>query len=161
MPIAEERHRADERLRELGLELPEVPRPIANFVPWKRNGNTIYLAGQTCEWNGSVVYQGKLGAEYDLEAGEKAARICALNLIAALRDCLGGTLSPVRSCLRLGGFVNCVPDYEHVPHVIDGASNLMIDLFGKESGMHARTAVGVSNLPQGAAVEVDAWFAIG
>ncbi|MGE0844925.1 MAG: RidA family protein [Flavobacteriaceae bacterium] len=154
-------HRADARLRELEIELPHVPRPIASFVPWRRDGDTIYLAGQTCEWNGSVVFKGKLGADYDLETGQKAARICALNLIAALREALGGTLAPVSACLRLGGFVNCVPDYGHVPHVINGASDLMIELFGRQVGEHARTAIGVANLPQGAAVEVDAWFAVG
>lgn len=154
-------HTADARLRELAIELPDVPRPIANFVPWRRSGDLVYLAGQICEWNGKVLYAGKVGVDHDLEAATQAARICGLNLIAALRECLGGTLEPVRACIRLGGFVNCAPDYGFVPHAVNGASDLMHELFGAEVGSHVRTAVGVANLPQCAAVEVDALFATG
>lgn len=151
---------AERRLAELGVELPDVPRPIANFIPWKREGALIYLAGQVCEWNGKVIHKGKVGGEVDLAAAQDAARICALNLTAALREALGHDLDRVRSCLRLGGFVNCVPDYPSVPQVINGASDFFHDLFGSEIGAHARTAVGVAQLPQGASVEVDAVFAV-
>lgn len=151
----------DARLEHLGIELPEVPRPIANFVPWRRHGDLVFLAGQVCEWNGELLYRGKIGIDHDLAAGKQAARVCALNLLAALRAALGGTLESVTGCLRLGGFVNCVPNFARVPHVIDGASDTMAALFGPKIGAHARTAVGVATLPQCAAVEVDAIFVVG
>ncbi len=149
----------EQRLIELGISLPNVPTPIANFVPFRRDKNRIFLAGQICEWNGEVKYRGKLGVEYGLENGQEAAKICALNLLAALREACGGTLNRVSACLRIGGFVNCSPDYLQVPQVINGASNVIHSLFG-ERGLHARTAIGVASLPQGAAVEVDAIFSI-
>lgn len=149
----------DERLAALGIELPSVPTPVANFVPCRRDGNLLFLAGQVCEWNGEVRYVGRLGVEYGLADGQKAARICALNLIAALKAACGGSLDSVSSCVRLGGFVNCHPDFREVPQVINGASDLMLELFGPH-GAHARTAVGVASLPQGAAVEVEAIFAL-
>ena len=160
MSISETSPGPEEQLVRLGIELPQVPRPIANFVPWRREGDIIYLAGQTCEWNGTMLYKGKVGDAVDLETAQKAARVCALNLLAALRLALGGDLGRVRSCLRVGGFVHCAPDFLQVPHVINGASDLFHAIFGPEIGAHARTAVGVAQLPQGAAVEVDAIFAV-
>jgi len=151
----------EDRLAQLGIELPNVPVPIANFQPFQRQGNLIYLAGQTCEWNGKMLYAGKVGREFDLDTGQKAARICGLNLLAALRRALDGSLNPVVSCVRLGGFVNADPEFAYVPKVVNGASDLMADVFGPDIGTHTRTAVGVATLPQNAAVEVDAIFAIG
>lgn len=148
----------DERLSQLGIELPQVPVPIANFVPWRIQNGFVFLAGQVCEWNGKLMYAGKIGIEHPLENGQAAARICGLNLIAALRSAVG-SLDRVRCCLRLGGFVNCDPQFVDVPMVINGASNLMHEIFG-EDGAHARTAVGVAALPRGASVEVDAIFAL-
>jgi enamine deaminase RidA (YjgF/YER057c/UK114 family) len=148
------------RLSELALELPDLPRPTGSYVPFRRQGNTVYLAGQTCEWNGRMVYAGKVGLDLDLETAQKAARICGLNLLAALRLALGGSLDRVDACLRLGGFVNAAPDFPSVPAVINGASDLMAEVFGPEAAAHARTAVGVATLPQCAAVEVDAIFAV-
>src|SRR5271170_3390542 len=150
----------DARLSALAIELPRVPIPIANFAPFRRCGNLIFLAGQVCEWNGVVRYVGRVGVDYALADGQKAARVCALNLIAALNAACGGTLDVVASCIRLGGFVNCSPQFNEIPQVINGASDLMHDLFG-DNGKHARTAVGVANLPRGAAVEVDGIFALG
>jgi enamine deaminase RidA (YjgF/YER057c/UK114 family) len=150
---------AERRLADLGLALPDVPTPIANFVPWRRNRDLVFLAGQICEWNGAVMYRGKIGIEHGLDDGIKAARMCALNLVASLRHACGGSLDRVTGCLRVGGFVNCAPDYQLVPQVINGASDLIHQLFG-ERGRHSRTAVGVAALPQGASVEVDAIFAI-
>ena len=149
----------EQRLLELEIALPNIPTPIANFVPYRRDNNRIFLAGQICEWNGQVKYRGKLGIDYALDDGQKAARICALNLLAALRESCGGSLDRVTACLRVGGFVNCSPDFLHVPQVINGASDIIHALFGVR-GLHARTAIGVVSLPQGAAVEVDAIFAI-
>jgi enamine deaminase RidA (YjgF/YER057c/UK114 family) len=150
----------DARLAALGIELPRTPRPIANFAPFRRRGDLVYLAGQTCEWNGEMLWRGKVPLDHDLDVGRQAARVCGLNLIAALRDALGGSLDGVEACLRLGGFVNAAPDFPFVPKVIDGASDLMAEIFGPEIGAHARTAVGVATLPQNATVEVDAVFAV-
>jgi len=149
----------DARLSELSIELPRVPTPTANFVPFRRLGNLIFLAGQVCEWNGVVRYVGRVGVDYDLAEGQLAARVCALNLIAVLKAACDGTLNGVAGCMRLGGFVNCSPQFDEIPQVINGASDLVHELFGV-SGSHARTAVGVANLPRGAAVEVDAIFAL-
>ena len=149
----------ESRFRELGIVLPDVPVPVANFVPFRREGSILFLAGQVCEWNGEVRYIGKVGREFDVATGQAAARVCGLNLIAALRQALG-SLDRVRQCLRLGGFVNCDPEFKLVPQVINGASDLMHQIFGAD-GAHARTAVGVATLPRGAAVEVDAIFAVG
>jgi enamine deaminase RidA (YjgF/YER057c/UK114 family) len=153
------RSAAEQRLAELGLKLPNIPVPVANFVPYRRHGDLVYLAGQICEWNGDVVYRGKVDVDIDLETGIDAARICGLNLIAALRAACDGSLDRITGCLRVGGFVNCSPTYEYVPKVINGASDLFVELFG-ERGRHARTAVGVATLPRGAAVEVDAIFTV-
>jgi enamine deaminase RidA (YjgF/YER057c/UK114 family) len=149
----------DARLSALAIELPRVPIPVANFVPFRRSGNLVFLAGQVCEWNGVVRYVGRVGVDYNLADGQKAARVCALNLIAALKAACGGTLDAVTACIRLGGFVNCSPQFDEIPQVINGASDLMHELFGA-NGTHARTAVGVANLPRGAAVEVDGIFAL-
>lgn len=149
----------EQRLKSIGITLPDIPRPVANFVPWRVQGSTVYLAGQVCEWNGSVVLTGKVGVDYELEAAREAARVCGLNLLAALREAVG-SLDRVTGCLRLGGFVNCSPDYPLVPHVVNGASDLMHEVFGPKVGAHVRTAVGVAMLPFGAAVEVDGIFAV-
>jgi enamine deaminase RidA (YjgF/YER057c/UK114 family) len=159
MTISSDLPSIDARLAALAIELPKVPTPVANFVPYRRHGNLVFLAGQVCEWNGDVRYVGRIGVDYDLADGQKAARVCGLNLIAALKAACGGTLDGVTGCMRLGGFVNCSPDFTEIPQVINGASDLMQELFGTD-GRHARTAVGVANLPRGAAVEVDAIFAL-
>lgn len=150
----------EDRLRELRLELPEVPTPIANFVPYRRDRDLVWLSGQVCEFNGTVTHLGKLGEAQDLEAGKAAARVCGLNLIAVLRQALDGDLSRVAGCMRVGGFVHCTPDFPSVPMVINGASDLFVEIFGPEVGAHARTAVGVMQLPRGASVEVDAIFRV-
>lgn len=149
----------EERLAALGLELPRPPTPIANFLPFRVQGELVFLAGQVNEWNGTVPYVGKLGREFNLEQGQKAAQLCALNLLACLKLACHGDLDRVHSCVRVGGFVNCDPEYESVPMVVNGASDLFAAVLG-DSGRHARTAVGVASLPRRAAVEVDAIFCI-
>jgi enamine deaminase RidA (YjgF/YER057c/UK114 family) len=147
------------RLEALGLALPKVPVPRGAFKPFSRSGSLIFLAGQICEWEGEVRYAGPVGAQHDLETGQRAAQICGLNLLAALQLALDGDLDRVVSCHRMGGFVYCTPGYPDVPKVINGASDLMFAVFG-ERGRHARTAVGVATLPAGASVEVDAIFEV-
>jgi enamine deaminase RidA (YjgF/YER057c/UK114 family) len=148
-----------ERLAALGLSLPETCAPRGNFLPYRRCGDTVYLAGQICEWNGTVTPAGKVGQEVAMEQAKDGARTCALNLLFHLRRACGGNLGRVRQCLRVGGFVNCIPGFDAPPAVVNGASDLFIALFG-DAGRHARTAVGVAALPAGAAVEVDAIFEI-
>jgi enamine deaminase RidA (YjgF/YER057c/UK114 family) len=159
----------EQRLRERGIALPDQCTPRGNFLPWRREGNLVLLAGQICEWNGAVPYTGPVIGDGDpgpegrpfvsLAEGFKAARICALNLLFHLRDACDGDLDRVHSVMRLGGFVNCLSGFAQSPAVINGASDLFIDLFG-DKGRHARTAVGVAGLPANASVEIDAIVAI-
>jgi enamine deaminase RidA (YjgF/YER057c/UK114 family) len=150
----------DARLRQLGIELPEPATPVANYVPFAVSGNLVFIAGQICQWNGERRFVGKLGAGIGIPDGQQAARLCALNILAHLRVACGGDLDRVRHCLRLGGFVNCTQEFTDMPQVVNGASDLMVEVFG-DKGRHARAAVGVSSLPGGVAVEVEGTFEIG
>ncbi|ARP98496.1 RidA family protein [Pseudorhodoplanes sinuspersici] len=148
-----------QRLATLGLTIPPVPQPRGSFKPYSRSGSLVFLAGQICEWNGEVRYAGQVGETIDLATAQKAAELCALNLLASLSLVLDGDLDRVVCCHRLGGFALAKPDYPDVPKVINGASDLMLALFG-ENGRHARTSVGVANLPANASVEVDGIFEV-
>ena len=149
----------DARLKQLGITLPEGGAPAANYVPFVQSGNLVFLAGQITVSNGKREFVGKLGREYGVEDGQKAARLCGLNILAHVRNACGGDLDRVKRCIRLAGFVNAEPDFVDHPQVINGASNLMVEVFG-DAGKHARAAVGVSSLPFGVAVEVEAVFEI-
>ena len=151
--------RIEVRLNELGIELPQPSAPVANYVPYTVSGNLVFVSGQLCVWNGERRFVGKLGAGISIADGQQAARLCALNILAHLSVACGGDLDRVRRCVRLGGFVNCTPEFIDMPQVVNGASDLMVELFG-DIGRHARAAVGVSALPGGVAVEVDAVFEI-
>ena len=145
-----------EKLAALGLALPPDWTPRGRFLPFRRDGSTVHLSGQVCEWEGQVTMTGPVEDNpASIEAARKAAEICALNLLHRLRAAVDGDLDRVECVLRLGGFVNCVAGFPHSPRVIDGATDLFIALYG-EAGWHARTAVGVAGLPGNAAVEVDA-----
>jgi enamine deaminase RidA (YjgF/YER057c/UK114 family) len=143
------------RLKQLGIELPQPATPVANYVPFTVSGNVVYVSGQLCQWNGELRYIGKLGVGISIADGRAAARLCALNIIAHLRVACGGDLDRVERVLRVGGFVNCTPEFADMPQVVNGASDLMVELFGDE-GRHARAAVGMNSLPGGVAVEVEA-----
>jgi len=145
----------DARLQELGIDLPEPPLPAANYVPFTRSGTTLYISGQVTFLNGELQYVGKIGVDLDEEDGKAAARLCGLNIISVARHALDGDLDRVRQVLKLGGFVNATPDFTGHPGIINGASDLMVEVFG-ERGKHARFAVGAGGLPLGVAVEVDA-----
>ena len=149
----------DARLKELGIELPQATAPVANYVPYTIAGNLVVVSGQVTLWAGKVEYVGKLGREIGVEDGQKAARLCALNILTHLKTACGGDLDRVKRVVRLGGFVNCTPDFTDQPQVVNGASNLMVEVFG-DAGRHARAAVGVASLPLGVAVEVEAMFEI-
>jgi enamine deaminase RidA (YjgF/YER057c/UK114 family) len=152
--------RIEARLKELNIELPRPAAPWANYVPFTISGNIVFISGQICEWNGERRFVGKLGAAISIADGQAAARLCALNILAHLRAACGGDLDRVRRVLRLGGFVNCTPEFTDMPQIINGASELMVEVFG-DIGRHARAAVGMSSLPGGLAVEVEGVFEIG
>ncbi|CAN7759594.1 RidA family protein [Variovorax sp. LjRoot130] len=145
------------RLAQLGIELPKAVAPAANYVPARKSGALIYIAGQVPTAGGKDQYVGKVGQDVSIENAQKAARLCAINILAQLRTALGGSLDGVAGCVRLGGFVNSTPEFGDHPKVINGASDLMVEVFG-EAGRHARAAVGCNSLPRNVAVEVDAIF---
>jgi len=145
----------DARLKELGIVLPETPAPAGNYVPWVVSGKQVFVAGQITLEGGKRQFLGKLGAEFAIEDGQKAARLCAVNILAQLKAACGGDLDRIARIVRLGGFVACTPDFTDQPKVVNGASDLMVAVFG-EAGKHARAAVGVASLPLGVAVEIDA-----
>lgn len=145
----------DARLQELGIALPDAPAPAANYVPAACSGSLIFVAGQLPMEGGKPQFLGKLGRELQTADGQKAARLCALNIVAQLRAALGGDLDKVKRIVRVGGFVNAVPDFTDHPQVVNGASDVLVQIFG-DAGKHARAAVGVSSLPRGVAVEVEA-----
>ena len=147
--------RIDQRITELGLTLPEPPKSVASYVPYVIANKTIYVSGQITLGPDGIEYIGKLGQEFDVEQGQAAARLCALNIIAQLKAATGGDLDRIRQIVRLGGFVNCVDDFKAQPQVINGASELMQEVFG-EAGRHSRVAAGVNVLPANVAVEIDA-----
>jgi enamine deaminase RidA (YjgF/YER057c/UK114 family) len=145
------------RMKEMGIVLPAAASPAANYVPWVVSGKTVYVAGQIPITEGIPQFVGKLGREYDIPAGQQAARLCALNIVAQLKNACGGDLDRVARCCKVGGFVNCTPDFTDMPLVVNGASDLIVAVLG-EAGRHARFAVGAPGLPRGVAVEVDAIF---
>jgi len=151
--------RIDLRLKEIGLELPAASTPGANYVPFVRSGNLLFLTGQLSQWNGERRFVGKLGREFDVQAGQQAARLCALNLLSHLRAALDGDLDRVVRAVRIAGYVNSTPDFIAQPQVINGASDLFVEVFG-EAGRHTRLAVGVCALPYNVAVEVEGTFEI-
>ena len=149
--------RIETRLKELGIELPEARTPSANYVPWRRSGNQVFISGQVSA-AGDQIIKGKIGADLTPEDGYKAARLCAISILTQLKLAVGDDMDRARA-IKLGGFVNATPDFTGPPGVINGASDLLVEVFG-ENGKHARFAVAVASLPQGAAVEVDAVFEI-
>ncbi len=145
----------DARLAELGIEVPEAAAPVANYVGFVKTGNLVFVSGQVPLKGGAFKFQGKVGAEFSVEDGQAAARLCAINIIAQLKAACGGDLDRVRRIVKLGGFVNSTPEFVDQPKVINGASDLMVEVFG-DKGKHARAAVSAGALPFGVAVEVDA-----
>jgi enamine deaminase RidA (YjgF/YER057c/UK114 family) len=145
----------DDRLKELGISLPTPAKPVANYVGWVKTGNLVFTSGQVTLADGKFLYQGKVGAEISTDDANKAARLCAINILAQLREACGGDLDRVVRIVKLVGFVNAVPEYSEHPKVINGASDLMVAVFG-EAGKHARSAVGSGSLPLNVSVEVEA-----
>ena len=151
--------RIEQRIKELGIELPNGSTPGANYVPTVRSGALVFISGQVSQWNGERRFIGKLGREFQIADGQAAARLCALNLIAHLRNAVDGDLDRVVRCVNLRGYVNSMPDFLSQSQVINGASDALVQVFG-DAGRHARTAIGVAVLPYDVAVEVDAVFEV-
>ena len=149
----------EKKLASLGISLPAPATPIANYVPFVRSGNMLVVSGQLCFGAaGNLVALGQLGGVVSLDDGLKAARACAVNLLAQLKAALGD-LDKVTRVVRLGGFINSAPGFADGPKVMNGASDLMVEVFG-EKGRHARSTVGVAALPANAAVEVEGQFEV-
>lgn len=146
------------RLAEIGVVLPAPVAPVANYVPYVRSGDLVFISGQVSLTPTGLI-KGRLGADMTIEQGLEAARACAINLIAQLSAACDGDLDRVRRVVKLGAFVNSTPDFADHPKVANGASDLMVAAFG-EAGRHARAAVGAPSLPLGAAVEIDGVFEI-
>ena len=145
----------DARLSELGIELPPANVPAGNYVPYVQTGNLLFVSGQIPMVDGKPGFIGRLGAEIEVEEGAKAARTCALAILSQVKAALGGDLDRVKRVVKLTGFVAATPDFTGQPTVVNGASDLMVEIFG-DAGRHARAAVGMSSLPAGVAVEVEA-----
>jgi enamine deaminase RidA (YjgF/YER057c/UK114 family) len=148
----------EKKLEELGIELPIPAAPIANYVGFVRTGRLLFVSGQLCLAGGELAAKGKLGAQVTIEEGQAAARACAINMLAQVKAALGD-LDKVVRVVRLGGFINSAPDFADGPKVMNGASDLMVAVFG-DKGRHARTTVGVAALPVDAAVEVEGTFEV-
>ncbi len=149
----------DNTLKDMNITLPAVSMPAANYVPVARSGNLLIVSGQLPMLDGKPQYIGKLGANISLEEGQACAKLCALNILAHTKNVLDGDLDRIVKLVRLGVFVNATEEYTDHPKVANGASDFMVALLG-DAGKHARAAVGVSGLPFGVAVEVEAIFEV-
>ena len=149
----------DKKLETLGITIPDAPSPAANYIPYVISGNLVFIAGQVPFENGQINYTGKVGKDIDINKAKEVAKICGLNVISVLKNAVKGDLSKVKKCVKLGIFVSCTNDFHQQPEVANGASDLMVEIFG-EDGKHARFAVGTNSLPRNVPVEVDAIFEI-
>jgi len=150
--------RIESKLRDLGINLPAPPAPVASYVPTVTSGNLVFVSGQVTAAPEGLKYVGVVGRDMKVEDGKAAARLCGINLLAQVKAAVGD-LDRVRRCVKLSVFVNATPDFTQHPEVANGASDLMVEVFG-DAGKHARAAVGAGSLPRGVAVEVEAIFEI-
>ena len=148
-------HTFDNNIKDLDLTIPDIAIPIANYVPYKIFNKNIYISGQAPSKDGNIIYKGKVGVDISEEEGIKAAELCCINIIAALKNAINSDWDRLDEFVKLGGFVNCNSDFINHPQIINGASNLLVKIFG-EKGKHARFAVGSNSLPMNSSVEIDA-----
>jgi len=148
-------HLFEENIKNLGLNIPNLPKALANYVPYKVVGKTMYISGQAPLHKGELIYKGKVGSDISIEDGIEAAKLCVINIIAALKTGLEGDWDKLDSFVKLTGFVNCQDNFTDQPKIINGASDMLVEIFG-DQGRHARVAVGSNALPLGIAVEIDA-----
>jgi len=143
----------EERLKDKNLTLPEAPKPVAAYIPAKQTGNLVFTAGQLPMVNGELISKGLLGQDVEIDEANKAARICTLNALAAIKGVIGD-LDRIKQIVRVVGYVASVPTFTQQPAVVNGASELLLEIFG-ENGKHARSAVGMAVLPLNASVEIE------
>ena len=148
-------HVFEKNIKDLDLKIPNIAIPIANYVPFKIIDNLLYISGQTPTKDGKIAYKGKVGFDISEQEGIKAAELCCVNIISALKNVINSDWEHLDEFVKLGGFVNCNPDFINHPQIINGASNLLVEIFG-ERGKHARFAVGSNSLPMNSSVEIDA-----
>ena len=148
-------HKFEENIKQLGLEIPEMPTALANYVPFKVSDSIVYVSGQAPVKNGELIYKGKVGEDITIDEGIKAAELCCVNIISVLKNSINGDWNRLDSFLKLGGFVNCNNYFYDQPKIINGASDLLVKIFGHQ-GKHARFAVGSNSLPLNISVEIDA-----
>jgi len=149
----------ESRLKELNLSLPAPPAPVASYVPFVVTGNLVFISGQVTLTESGLKYVGIVGKDLTLEDGQAAARLCAINVVAQLKAACGGDLDRVKRCVKLAIFVNAISGFAQHPEVANGASDLIVEIFG-EAGRHSRAAVGAGSLPRNVATEVEAVFEI-
>lgn len=151
--VSSNESRTEKRLKELGIELPEAPKPAAIYIPAQQTGNLVYTSGQDCRKDGVLIYEGKVGKDLTIEQGQEAARQTMINCLAVLKGHLGD-LDRVKKVVKLLGFVNSAPGFVEQPYVINGASKLLEEVFG-EAGKHARSAISSNELPFNTPVEIE------
>jgi enamine deaminase RidA (YjgF/YER057c/UK114 family) len=149
----------NEKIESLGIKIPQASAPVANYVGFVKSGNQIIISGQLPLEDGKIKYVGKVGGDVSVEDATEAAKLCAINIIAQLNLALDNDLEKIKKCVKLGIFVNAIPEFTDHPKVANGASDLIVEIF-QEKGKHARAATGAGSLPLGAAVEIDAIFEI-
>ena len=148
-------HLFEENIKNLGLNIPDLPKALANYVPYKIVGKTMYISGQAPVKNGEIIYKGKVGLDIKVEDGIDAAKLCVSNIIAAVKTGLEYDWDKLDCFVKLTGYVNCQDNFTDQPKIINGASDMLVDIFG-DQGRHSRVAVGSNALPLGIAVEIDA-----
>ena len=148
-------HVFEENIKQLGIEIPDMPNALANYVPYKISDSIVYVSGQAPVMNGELIYKGKIGNDISIDDGIKAAELCCINIISILKESINGDWDRLDNFLKLGGFVNCNSDFFDQPQIINGASDLLVNIFG-EQGKHSRFAVGSNSLPMNISVEIDA-----
>ena len=149
----------ENKLKELNIELPNAPDPVGAYVAFKKIGNLLFISGQLPIAKDGKMIKGKIGADLDLEDGQRASKLCAINILAQVKKALGGDLNKVKNCIKITGFVNSADDFKDQPKVINPASETLSTVFGV-NGKHTRAAISTNSLPLGAAVEIDSIFEI-
>ena len=149
----------ENKLKELNIELPNAPDPVGAYVAFKKIGNLLFISGQLPISKDGKIIKGKIGAGLNLEDGQRASKLCAINILAQVKKALNGDLNKVKNCVKITGFVNSIDDFKDQPKVINPASETLSSVFGI-NGKHARAAISTNSLPLGAAVEIDAIFEI-
>ena len=149
----------ENKLKELNVELPNAPDPVGEYVAFKKVGNLLFISGQLPISKDGKMIKGKIGAGLNLEDGQRASKLCVINILAQVKKALNGDLNKVKNCVKITGFVNSIDDFKDQPKVINPASETLSSVFG-DNGKHARAAISTNSLPLGAAVEIDAIFEI-